>query len=168
MILRYHYLKGHPIAFRKLTGLEVARFDSLLTAIVPSYHEAERQRRSWPERQRAIGGGDHSDLEVRDQVLMTLIWLQQYPKQQVLASCFGVSQPTVWRCIQRVVPVLDRTGYHGTHPPDPGRKQRRNLAALLGEVPELLPVIEEVIRIAGSHSRSSPNAIPGADKAQNT
>ncbi len=145
MILRYEYLRRHPAAFRKLTGLDVARFEALLGEVLPRYDEAERQRRSRAQRQRAIGGGDHSDLDVCDQALLTLIWFHLYPKQQVLADFFGVSQPTVWRYIQRIAPLLDQMGTSLTPSPDPGRKQRRTLADLLCDVPELLPMIADMI-----------------------
>lgn len=155
MILRYNHLKGHPVAFLKLTGLEVATFDNLLTAIQPCYLEAERQRRNRPDRQRAIGGGDHHDLEVGDQILLTLIWLRLYPKQQVLADFFGISQPSVWRYLQRLVPLLEQSGHDLPCSPDPGRKRRRELGALLVEIPELVTVIGEAVRFAGRNASST-------------
>jgi hypothetical protein len=154
MILRYRQLKCYPAAFMKVTGLELSQFERLLSEILPYYVEAEHQRRCRPDRQRAIGGGDRSNLEVCDQVLLALIWLWLYPKQQVLAAFFGISQPTVWRYIQRIVPLLRQTGQHVPSVRDPGRKRRRNLAGLLTEVPELVTMIDELVRWASRTSRS--------------
>jgi len=149
MILRYEHLIKFPTTFQKLTGLDVARFDALLAEISPYYSEAERQRLSRPDRIRAIGGGDHSDMDLCDKVLLTLIWQQQYPKQEVLGYFFGISQPTVWRNIRQVQPVLEQAEYRDLCQPDPGRKRRRDLASLLAEIPELVFVIS---RYSGMNS----------------
>src|SRR5260221_4638431 len=106
MILRYQTLKRYPGVFVKVTGLMPSEFDNLLAKIEPCYNEAEYQRRNRADRRRAIGGGDRSDLDLRDKLLLTLIWLNVYPRQDVLGRFFGISQPTVWRCTQRIIPLL--------------------------------------------------------------
>ena len=166
MILRYEHLIKFPTVFYKLTGLTITEFDTLLADISPTYSEAERLRLSRPDRIRAIGGGDHSDMALCDKVLLTLVWQQQYPKQEVLGYFFGISQPTVWRNIQQIQPVLVRAGYENLSQPDPGRKRRRDLAALLAEMPELVFVISKYDGVKSWIHRSAANATTEERRSQ--
>jgi len=102
----------------------------------------KEERLKRPERQRAIGGGRQNELEGRDQILLTVIWLRQYPTQDVLGYFFGISQPSVSRCIERVLPVLEQAGCDTMRMPDPGRKRRRSLDDLLKDTPELAVIID--------------------------
>ncbi|WP_315850285.1 transposase family protein [Gemmata sp. SH-PL17] len=56
-------------------------------------------------RQRAIGGGDDFDLSTADHVLLTVIWLCQYPTNEVLGFRFGVSDSTASRARPRCRPA---------------------------------------------------------------
>jgi len=94
------------------------------------------------DRQRAVGGGRHADLTPRDQILLTIIWLRQYPTNEVLAFLFGVSDSTVSRVVNRLVPLLEASGKDRLRMPDPGRKHRKQLDALLRDTPELAVIID--------------------------
>ncbi len=152
MVMKYDHLKKYPDIFVKLTGLQVGDFDHLLDDIVPHYMQVENRRLSRLDRQRAIGGGDRCELEVRDQVLLTVIWLRLYPRQEVLGNFFGVSQPTASRYIARMIPVIEQTAWNSLRCPDPGRKQRRDLRRLLLDIPELLKLITTFVT---PHARSN-------------
>ena len=95
MIMQYKYISRHPKIFPKVTGLTVAEFDQLVTDIVPSYVEAEQERLQRANRQREIGAGRSYELELRDHVLLVVVWLRIYPTGDVLGYMFGVSAPTV-------------------------------------------------------------------------
>ena len=142
MMMKYFYLSQYPSIFLKMTGLTVAEFDDLLKVVKPAYQAAELQRLSYPNRQRDIGGGQSATLSARDQILLSVVWLRVYPTHDVLGYFFGVSQPTVGRYIQRVLPVLAQTGQDAMRMPDPGRKRRHGLAGLLAEMPDLVVVID--------------------------
>ncbi len=142
MILRYERLQRFPTVFKSVTGLQVAQFDELVTDILPRFRSAEYTRHDRPDRTRAIGGGPQFDLAPRNQLLLTVIWLRLYPIHEVLAYLFGVSDSTVSRTISRVVPLLEASGKDTMRLPDPGRKRRRSLDALLAETPELVVVID--------------------------
>lgn len=142
MMMKYFYLSQYPTVFLKMTGLSGAEFDALLKVVKPAYQAAELQRLSNPNRQRDIGGGQSATLSERDQILLSVVWLRMYPTHDVLGCFFGVSQPTVGRYIQRVLPVLAQTGQDGMRMPDPGRKRRQGLEGLLAEMPELMVVID--------------------------
>lgn len=141
-MMKYAYLSQYPSMFLRMTGLHLDEFDELNQEVAPPYKAAELARLSRSDRQRAIGGGDHADLNERDQILLTVIWLRQYPTQDVLGYFFGISQATVSTYLQRVLPILERSGQDGMRLPDPGRKRRRSLDALLKNLPELMVVID--------------------------
>jgi hypothetical protein len=141
-MITYTQLKKRGLVFVKMTGLRPREFDSLLHDLLPCFAEAEAQRLARTQRQRAIGGGDKADLSARDQILLTVIWLRQYPTHDVLGYLFGVSQPTVGRYIRHVLPVLEVAGKASMRLPDPGRKRRRKLPDLLKDIPELTLVVD--------------------------
>jgi len=140
--MKYLYLSSYPKIFLSMTGLYVAEFDDLASAVQPLHHAAEMDRLSRPDRQRAVGGGDHPDLAVRDQLLLTVIWLRLYPTQTVLGYFFGVSQTTVSHYLSQMLPILEHDGLDRMRMPDPGRKRRRKPDELLKDMPDLMVVID--------------------------
>lgn len=140
--MRYEYLSQHPNIYQKCTGISVKAFDDLLHEVVPSYLEAEGVRLQRPDRRRALGAGHPFELTVRDQVLLTLVWLRLYPIHEVLGYLFGVSDSTVSRTIERVLPRLEEAGRDTMRLPDPGKKRRRQMSDLLQAIPELTVVID--------------------------
>ncbi len=140
--MHYIYLSQYPSVFLKMTGLRVAEFDQLIKDNEPLYEQAEEARLNRSNRQRGIGAGRPSDLARRDQVLLTVIWLRQYPTQDVLGYFFGLHQSNVSRTIERILPVLEQAGRDTMRMPDPGRKRRKSLDRLLADTPELAVVID--------------------------
>jgi hypothetical protein len=142
MIMRYNWVSHYPQVFLSVTGLRVSEFDELVQDVRPAYAAAEVVRLERPERERALGAGHPFELKERDQLLLTVVWLRVYPTQEVLGYLFGVSDSTVSRVIQRVLPVLEQAGRDTMRLPDPGKKRRRTLDDLLRETPELAVVID--------------------------
>jgi hypothetical protein len=142
MILHYERLQRYPVVFKALTGLRGPQFDELVADVLPRYQAAERARLNRPTRQRALGAGHPFELDPRNQILLTVIWLRVYPIYEVLAYLFGVSATTVGRVVARVLPVLAASRHATMRMPDPGRKRRRTLDALLADTPELAVVID--------------------------
>jgi hypothetical protein len=142
MILRYAELAGRPAVFKSMTGLSTAEFDALAEDIVPTLIAAVAAQRDRPRRDRAPGGGPPFELEHRDQLLLTVAWLRQYPIYEVLGYLFGVSKSTASRIISRVLPVLEAAGRDTMRMPDPGRLRRRKLADLLAETPGLALIVD--------------------------
>jgi hypothetical protein len=129
-----------------MTGLRVGEFDRLVEDVMPLYIEAELKRhtltREGRVRQRAVGAGPFFTLSMRDQLLLTVVWLRVYPTNEVAGFLFGVSDSTVSRVVNRVVAVLAKAGKDTMRMPDPGRKHRRTLDDLLHEIPELGVVVD--------------------------
>jgi hypothetical protein len=142
MICRYQQLHRHESVFKALTGLSVTEFEQLVSDLLPEYEQAEQKRLSRPDRQRAIGGGRAFELDGRDQILLSVIWLRKYPTQEVLGYLFGISDTTAGRLPKRIVPLLEAAGRDTMKLPDPGRKKRRQLSDLLADTPELVVVID--------------------------
>jgi hypothetical protein len=142
MILRLSRLRGVPSIFRNLTGITVSVFDLLLGQLLPAFDAQRRQRLDRPNRQRAVGGGDHFDLEPADQLLLTIFWLRHYPTQEVLGYLFGVSDSTAKRAIDRCLPLLEAAGKDSMRMPDPGRGRRKDLSRLLKDTPDVAVLID--------------------------
>src|SRR6266567_4606539 len=142
MMMKYLYLSGYPNIFLRMTGLRLDEFDALVDDGRPAFAVAEVARLSRPDRQRGVGGGLAAVLSERDQILLTVINLRQYPTQDVLGYFFGLSQPSVSRILERVLPLLEADGRDRMRMPDPGRKRRRHLDELLQDMPELMVVID--------------------------
>lgn len=132
----------YPSVLLKMTGLRRSEWEELLHTVLPLFAEAEEERLSRRERQRDLGGGDKPSLAAREQILLTIIWLRLYPTHDVLAFLFGISQPTVGRYIQHVLPVLEQLGRDTMRLPDPGRKRRRKLPDLLHDIPEIHVIVD--------------------------
>jgi hypothetical protein len=169
MIMRYHHLTQHPNVFYSVTGLRVAEFDELLADVLPRYAQAEQERLTRPDRQRAIGAGHPFDLNERDHILLTVVWLRVYPTHEVLGYLFGVSDSTVSRLIGRVLPMLEQAGRDTMRMPDPGKKRRRSLDELLRDTPELAVVIDSFEqRVQRPRDRDEADGYYSGKKKQHT
>lgn len=168
MILRYNYLSRYKTVFRIMTGLNLNEFDALLDDILPRFTEAEVKRLSRVGRQRDIGGGPDFELTPSNQILLTVVWLRQYPTHEVLGYLFGVSDSTAGRYIKRVLPLLEAAGCDGMRMPRPGR-HGRSLAKLLAETPELVVVIDSFEqRVQRPQERSEADKHYSGKKKQHT
>ena len=142
MIARLDRLRTYPSVFRHLTGLTTPAFDALAAEVVPAVESAHRKALDRPDRQRAIGGGGEFGLTTADQVLLTVVWLRQYPTQEALGFLFGVSDSTALRAVRRCLPALEQAGRDTMRMPDPGASRRKKLPALLADTPGLTVVID--------------------------
>jgi hypothetical protein len=165
MIARLDHLRTYPAVFRHLTGLTVAVFDTLVADVVPAIEAAHARRLDRPDRQRAVGGGDHFDLATADQVLLTVVWLRQYPTNEVLGFLFGVSDSTASRARARCLPLLEQAGKDTMRMPDPGVGRRKRLPALLRDTPGLAVVIDSFEQRAQRPRRRQRAYYSGKKKA---
>lgn len=169
MILRYSRLSSAPAVFLSLTGLRVGAFDALVADLLPGYAASERQRLQHPARQRARGAGHPFALAPRDQLLLTVVWLRAYPTHEVLGYLFGVSDSTVTRMLARWLPLLAAAGRDTMRLPDPGRKHRRQLDALLADTPALAVIIDTFEqRVQRPRDHDAADALYSGKKKQHT
>ena len=168
MILRYNYLSRHKSVFRAMTGLTKREFNDLLDDILPRFGEAERERLSRPDRQRAIGGGRSFELSPMNQILLTVVWLRRYPTHEVLGYLFGMSDSTPSRYIKRVLPLLEASGRDGMRMPRTGRRGQP-LDKLLAETPELGVLIDSFEqRVQRPQQRAEADSYYSGKKKQHT
>lgn len=169
MICRYDNLRRYPTIFLRMTGLRLNEFADLLDDMLPRFAEAEQTRLQRPDRRRAKGGGRHADLVPRDQILLAVIFLRQYPTNEVLGFLFGVSDSTVSRVLSRGIPLLEASGKDTMRLPDPGRKHRKELDVLLAETPQLAVIIDTFEqRVQRSKDRAEADAHFSGKKKQHT
>lgn len=142
-MLSYRRLVRNPSSFRNLTGISVREFDELYAEFEVLWQEAEEQRLSRPNRQRAIGGGHKYKLALQNRLLMTLIWLHLYLSTETLGYFFDVNKSTVSRNTRRVLSVLRQIGDESVWWQEPPKKgQGKTLAEALEEQPDLLTVLD--------------------------
>jgi hypothetical protein len=169
MIARYAHLSRYPQVFQAMTGLRLNEFTRLWWDLKALLETERASRLNRPNRQRALGGGVPARLDLRDQLLMTVIWLRLYPTNEVLAYLFGLSDSTVSRVVRRVLPLLAASGNDTLKMPDPGRKHRRQLAELVNQVPELAVVIDSFEqRVQRPRPRAEADEYYSGKKKQHT
>jgi len=142
MIGRSAWLVPHPTVFGALTGISVAEYRRIVAELAEPYAAAERQRLARPARRRAIGGGRRFTLSLADQVLLTIIWLRQYPTFSVLGYLFGLDDRPASRTVARILPLLEVAGRDSMRLPDPGPQCRRDLPQLLKNTPGLMVLVD--------------------------
>jgi hypothetical protein len=99
-------LKKQPATFRRLTGITVEAFDTILSKLKPIYEESNRKRLSWKGRIRKIGGGMQFSLPLEDRLLMLLMYYRTYVTHIFLGFIFGIDDSNVGRNINPLQPML--------------------------------------------------------------
>jgi len=169
MILRYAHLSRYPAVFLAMTGLRVAEFDTLVADLLPRYAAAEQARLRRPTRGRASGAGHPFALRPRDQLLLAVVWLRTYPSHEVLGDLFGISDTTTTRTLARWLPPLEAAGRDTMRLPDPGKKRRRHLDALLADPPDLAVIIDTFEqRVQRPRDRAAAARLYSGKKKQHT
>jgi hypothetical protein len=104
--MRYSNARTRPRLFRRLTGLMIEEFETLLPTFQAAYEEDVQQRHPH-RRQRAPGAGRKSVLRtVADKLFFILFYCRHYPTQEVLAFFFGFSQGQANQWIHRLLPLV--------------------------------------------------------------
>jgi len=160
MILRSPTLRRHPAIFKTMSGLTVALFDELVRDVGPACAAAQSAQQERAGRQRAVGGGRHTVLPVREEMLLTVIWLRHYFTQETLGYFFGVSDSTARRAIERVLPVLEELGRDTMRTEPPSRLQRYGVAEALRAYPELA-VLDDNTAVVDTYEQRVQRPVEG-------
>ncbi len=102
-------LMRRPKAFERLVGLSPDAFEQLLLNLEPNWQRAHRRSLLRVNRLRAIGGGRAFKLDMRERLLVTLLYLRQYFTMHVLGLFFDLDDSNVCRGIHALLPVLEAT-----------------------------------------------------------
>ena len=142
-MITYRELSKKPRVFKSLTGVTVSEFGELYEKVQPMWLENENKRLSRRERKRSIGGGRDYALELKERLLMTLVWLKLYLTVDALGFFFGVSGSTASRNTRNILPVLRQLGDETLGwPESPKRGQGKNIEQALQEYPDLLAIVD--------------------------
>lgn len=158
-------LMRRPKAFERLVGLSPHAFEQLLLDLEPKWKRAHRRSLLRVDRVRAIGGGRAFKLEVRERLLVTLLYLRQYFTMHVLGLFFDLDDSNVCRGIHALLPVLEQTlpgpvrartlNAQADEPPKKEAKKRRKIRSL-DEFIEAFPEFEDLIVDASEQPRGQP------------
>ena len=105
-MLSYSRLSKSPSILRSFTGLEVSEFDSLYDKVESSYGEYERKRLFRKDRKNETGGGRPFKLEMRDRLLMLLVYYRLYVTSTLLSFLFDLGQTNVLKDIRMLEPLV--------------------------------------------------------------
>ena len=101
-------LRKKPRQFHNFTGLKVEQFDRLVAAVTQE-QQGRRENEFWSqasERQRALGGGRRSKLDLENQVLVILIYYRLYVTQLLLGYLFDLDDSNISRLLRKLQPLL--------------------------------------------------------------
>lgn len=145
MIFQYKYLKQHPAIFRSVTGLTPVEFIEYTDPLTIEFAHQDRERlESRENRKRAVGGGRKYDLSIRDQLLLTIVWLRLYPTYEVLGYLFNVSDSSAYRFVKAGLLILKKSGDRQMERSrvHASRKRGYNLKGIYDQIPGLVVIID--------------------------
>lgn len=139
-MLTYEKLVQRERSFRVLTGMSVAGFEELLPSFRAEFARAKNRRAQRVARERAPGAGAKAfSEEARTHLIFILVYMRQYPMQDLQGMLFGITQSCVSTWVGRLMPVLQAA--LGNKLVLPQRKVR-TLQELLERVPGLRTIID--------------------------
>jgi hypothetical protein len=145
-MIHYHTLSRRPAAFRSMTGFSVEMFQSLFLAFTRAYddrkHASKTTKRDGKPRQRLPGAGRPYAHDLRDRLLMTLLWLRIYPTFEVLGFLFDLHKANARDNVVEVLAVLETLADFSFERPSAERRRRGSLQAVMDAFPELVLVID--------------------------
>ena len=145
-MLTFETLSQQPQAFRSLTGMSLAEFNTLFAAFAPA--QARRRstdtttRRDHKPRQRAHGTGRHFAHSDKTRLLMALLWLRVYPTFAVLGFFFSLHKSNAHAGVQDVLCTLESLCDFAFEQPAKERKALGSLTAVMDAFPEVALIID--------------------------
>lgn len=109
-MLTYEILSAKPSAFKSITGVSVEEFQSQLSRVKPRYEAMVKAQTERADRRRAPGAGVKSRYDLRERLLMTLVWLRLYVTCDAIGVLFGVDKGTVSRFTRPILLILRDLG----------------------------------------------------------
>jgi hypothetical protein len=137
----YEKLCRRPAVFRNLTGLRIEEFEALYQQMVNDIERYDETRLERGERQRAVGAGRRYAHDVRNRLLMAMIWLRVYPTYEVLGFIFDLNKSNICRNLKGVLTELrERLGDEVAWPDQERRKQKMD--RFMQEFPEVAAIVD--------------------------
>jgi IS5 family transposase len=159
----YEALSRSPNAFRSLTGLNPAEFETLradFTRAQQRHRAAADRTRAGKPRQRAAGAGHPHRHDDRHRLLLTLVWLRVYPTYELLGFYFGLHKRNAQLNVRAVLAVLDTLGDFPFDRPSRDRRPLATPAQVMDAFPQVRLVIDgkeqRVQRPGGDYEAQKP------------
>jgi hypothetical protein len=137
----YAKLSRRPNAFRSLTGMGVKEFDALYEELVDKIDSYDEKRLNQGDRERAIGGGSQYKHDVRNRLLMAMIWLRIYPTYDVLGFLFDLDKSNIGRNLHSILEVLHETLGDQIQWPDKSQRKRK-MDEFMQEFPQVVAIVD--------------------------
>jgi hypothetical protein len=141
----YESLSRYPSAFRSLTGMTPAAFDSLLAAFRAAQQRRRAQQattRTGQPRRRAAGAGHPFRHDDRHRLLLALVWLRVYPTYELLGFYFGLHKRNAQLNVRAVLAVLDTLDDFPFDRPSRDRRPLATPAQVMDAFPQVRLVID--------------------------
>lgn len=107
-MLSYLGLSRKPSLFRSFTGLSVVEFDRLYVFVEGEYVVFERRRLGRKNRVNVVGQGRRFKLNLKDRLLMLLVYHRLYVTYTLVGFMFDLDQSNVYRNIQHLTRLVKK------------------------------------------------------------
>jgi hypothetical protein len=106
-LLFYDRLSKKPSLFKSFIGLSVKQFDDIYDEIKSKYTKHKIKRLSYrKDRERSIGGGRHFKLDVKNRIIMVLMYYRLYITYTLTGLLFDLDQSNICRDIQKMESLI--------------------------------------------------------------
>jgi len=108
-MITYANLSKRPFAFQSLTGMSLPAFERLFEAFIPAHFQrlaSTPTKRDGQPRKRAYGGGPRHHHDLRERLVMALVWLRIYPTYEVLGFFFSLAKPNARFNVEEILETL--------------------------------------------------------------
>lgn len=96
------------VLFKSLTGVSREEFEKNVPSFTKAVDDYYRRQAELPSRERAVGaGGVPSLADAREMLLFILVYVKQYPTQDLMGVLFGRTQPWACKWVHRLLPLLE-------------------------------------------------------------
>ena len=145
-MIRYDTLRRRPAAFKSMTGFAPEAFDSLFLAFAGAHdkrcHAATITKRKGEPRERASGAGHPYSHDLRDRLLMALVWLRIYPTYEVLGLLFSLDKTNARHHVRDVLATLETMADYAFERPAAERRKARSVGEVMTAFPEVCVVVD--------------------------
>jgi len=148
-MLRFAKLADRPRTLYRMTGLTAEQFSLLSNRLKPIWKEAERERLSRPDRQRAIGAGRLYALSrMEDKLLALLMFYRFYLTDELMGWIVSLDKSNVCRLRNKLQPLLEEAADPSLGIPlkariPPGAKKISTWEELLKVCPDFADVMTD-------------------------
>lgn len=102
--------KSSAALFKSLTGVSRKEFEKNLPSFTQAVSDYDKRQAEHPRRERAVGaGGIPSLTDAREMLLFILVYIKQYPTQDLMGVLFGRTQPWACKWVHRLLPLLEQS-----------------------------------------------------------